>query len=853
MDYIFKAVLSASLYGSLVGVFLIIFKKVIGNRISPRWHYLLWLILIVKLIIPFGPESSYSLFNVFSNIKETEVIENKVEVPSVNLPIENIVDSNEKIIDNYKADNSKYDRNKGVFDTLYSLLAYLWLIIAVIFMLWFVSLNMYVRKKIKQSSSTVESHILDSLNEAKQKLKINIPVQITVQSYISSPSIIGFFRPQIIITKDSRDLNTKDISYIILHELSHHKRGDVVANYVLLMIQAIHWFNPIIWYMFKLIRQDMETATDERVIGFLREDEEKDYARALLKVVESMSSKSFTPKLIGIVDDKKGLEKRIKLLKMSELFKTKRKLITIIGVICIAILSLFLLTNAVNKDNNTLSNTALNEVFDSKIDAKRLFTYKTKYVGDASKVISLLSNLQLSEYRKEVSLETDSKPYGISVKYDFTKSNLNADKIEYNLTHVAILMFSLVDNVDEITFDYVSNIGQEIVKYDRAQLQRSFVKDLREYSKDVESLQILINSLGMSFVTTPKQYTPLMSSAFGIKIATAYIYKSDKIEYRADVGNLSNFNESIISKDISNESSDSYRNYIYWVPKVDGKDISTITVTALINGKIVAERQILIEKIDTIFYRVVDCVGLSVGPKIKTMEEIISLAILDNSNTNKEGEVSTEGHIVLKTEEYNGITTAYLITSSGRFGFENGIFTKVSGTGAIPTVMKLTRNMYGEFSVVERLVPEDGDGYGKSIKKMFPKELHDEVLDNNNNYSKLIKQEEKQAEAYLNSIGRKATVQGNFVQKELAKINVEASNKLSGEVSKYDEFINKCPYWLGTRELLENGERYIYQKSVEKSKDGYDVVVYEKLKQNGELIEQKKFKIIGTVPTLIEE
>lgn len=186
--------------------------------------------------------------------------------------------------------------------------------------------------------------------------------------------------------------------------------------------------------------------------------------------------------------------------------------------------------------------------------------------------------------------------------------------------------------------------------------------------------------------------------------------------------------------------------------------------------------------------------------KTRDLEEAVSAAIKADEKCHHGEECITEGHIILDIKENEGKVKVYTIASSGCFGFENGIFTKVSGSGAIPTVITFFKNENGEYELIEYATPFDGSEYVKSIKKMFPLRLCYKALNANKSYLELAKQEEAQAEEYLKSIGRKAKVSVEHVEKKLSDINVEASNKLFADLTRYDKFLNSCPYWLGTRE-----------------------------------------------------
>lgn len=233
------------------------------------------------------------------------------------------------------------------------------------------------------------------------------------------------------------------------------------------------------------------------------------------------------------------------------------------------------------------------------------------------------------------------------------------------------------------------------------------------------------------------------------------------------------------------------------------------------------------------------------------LQRAVSLAIKNKGRGYYNGEYITEGHIILDIEEKEGKTKVYTLASIGWFGFENSIFTKTSGSGAIPTVITFFKNEHGEYSLLEYKEPTEGFGGTESKKEMFPMKLWDSVLNANQNYENLKKQQEIQAENYLKTIGRTAKVSADHLEKKLGNINVGASNKLVAEFTRQDVFLNHCPYWLGTREQIENGTRYIYEKSQSKSSDGYDIITFRKIKEDGGLIEEKKYKIVGSEPQFI--
>ncbi|WP_073346609.1 M56 family metallopeptidase [Caldanaerobius fijiensis] len=68
-------------------------------------------------------------------------------------------------------------------------------------------------------------------------------------------------------------------------------------------MQIIRWFNPLLWYFFKRIRQDMEVAADRKVLNILGGGEEKEYGRTIITMLESLNSRHISLKLVGMVDN----------------------------------------------------------------------------------------------------------------------------------------------------------------------------------------------------------------------------------------------------------------------------------------------------------------------------------------------------------------------------------------------------------------------------------------------------------------------------------------------------------------------------------------------------------------------
>jgi hypothetical protein len=497
-------------------------------------------------------------------------------------------------------------------------------------------------------------------------------------------------------------------------------------------------------------------------------------------------------------------------------------------------------------------------------DAEKLLKHKTAYVGDNSKVVNLIGSLPYADLRREVSLQTGSVPYEITVNYDLSGANYDTAEIKSAFLDNAVLMFALIDNVDVITFKATESDQISEYQYLRTELQKNFEHDLREYSKDVNTLETLLKKLAFKLYVYPEKYTPAMSSTPGIQIAAQYRGTAAKARYEAESGSLFTWGASTgdITKGLP-EIELPLGTPVCWSPldpagqaSMDNKSVVTATLLDE-KGQRVDEKRLTI--VYEGFYTVEPSIDIVIGikpanpnQKPVNIDDAVSLAIKSRSNAYWDGETATEGHIILDSEDNNGKVKVYTIASFGAFGFENGVFTKVSGSGAIPTVMTFSRDENGGYSLLEYKEPEDGAGYAKSIKKMFPKNLQARVQSSQEDYAELVRQQEAQAADYLKGIGRTAEVNASHVEKKPADINVEAKNKLFSKYTKYDSFLNNCPYWIGTRERIESGARYIYETSQETTGDGHILIIFRKTGEDGSVVEERRYKIVGDEPQLLD-
>ncbi len=150
---------------------------------------------------------------------------------------------------------------------------------------------------------------------------------------VHSPFVLGFFRPRIYL---SHGISAGQEEYVLTHERSHIARRDHLTKPIGFLVLALHWFNPLVWLAYVLMCRDIELACDERVIKGLDAPGRKAYSHALLSCAVKASSLAACPLAFGEL----GVKKRIKNILS---YKKPTVLIVLAALICaIAVGALFL-------------------------------------------------------------------------------------------------------------------------------------------------------------------------------------------------------------------------------------------------------------------------------------------------------------------------------------------------------------------------------------------------------------------------------------------------------------------------------------------------------------------------------
>ena len=191
-------------------------------------------------------------------------------------------------------------------------------------------------------------HLLNILSQTKQTLKVSNNVLVYISDYTCTPFIYGFLKPRIVMP--NTEFSSKELQYLFHHELTHWNRRDSWLKLFMLIINALHWFNPLVY----LARQDIcyfcELSCDERVTKSMNKVERRWYCELLLSQLLNLTD--LKTKLFSAFCDKRKIERRINRILENQNAKQRRLRNVFAVVITFLIMSSGIVaSHAISKSN----------------------------------------------------------------------------------------------------------------------------------------------------------------------------------------------------------------------------------------------------------------------------------------------------------------------------------------------------------------------------------------------------------------------------------------------------------------------------------------------------------------------
>lgn len=421
--------INSSIKASILVIFILLIRVVLREKISVKLQYIIWFLVVFRLLVPTSFESRLSIYNIIPTIEQNSSIISSSDKNSNNvISVQDNFseDENNKVEISFKpAYRIENDNSKLILYNSPIFLFFIWLIGMFLSLSSAVFQNFKFNKIIRRETVIEEYKIINLFEECKAKMFATKYIPLIITEEVKVPTLYGVISPKLLIPQNIlKTLTLKDLRFIFLHELAHFKRKDILVYWVLTTFTALHWFNPLILYAFHKIKEDCELCCDSLVLNSVGQEESIEYGHTIIKFAENMSREHKLITGTSILKNKYQIKRRITMIK---LFKKNNHRLSICAIVLLAIIGLLSLTNATSKPIKPLEEVKSANIPKDKSNHKNIIIYNTHIfetysygdsVIDVAKALeNKLSKLGLESTYLEMPKNIEpSKSYAISRK-----------------------------------------------------------------------------------------------------------------------------------------------------------------------------------------------------------------------------------------------------------------------------------------------------------------------------------------------------------------------------------------------------------------------------------------------------
>jgi bla regulator protein BlaR1 len=327
---VFRWVLQTTWQASVLAGLILLAQLLLRKRLAPSQRYGLWLLLVIRLLMPVTPQSGFSIFNLAPK-EPAHPVSAFLPPPSTGadpyfvvnsfngtFPLTNPAVAALAAALTERPDDSMLVPSPGVTVRpprqidWFRIAFWSWLTGVFFFGARLIWTNARFHSRIGGYRFCADENVMRLFNGCRAAFNITQPVSLIESEEVESPAVYGLWRKWLLLPDGVFErFSFAELRHIFLHELAHIKRGDLGVNWLVAMLQVLHWFNPVLWLAWARMRADRELATDALALAHLREMDHAPYGETILKVLEGLTRPPALPGLVGIVENKAQLKERL--------------------------------------------------------------------------------------------------------------------------------------------------------------------------------------------------------------------------------------------------------------------------------------------------------------------------------------------------------------------------------------------------------------------------------------------------------------------------------------------------------------------------------------------------------------
>lgn len=324
-------------------VLILAIQRVLGRRLGVRGCYGLWLLVLVRLALPWTIPSSASVYNFMpSSPMQKYIVPTMPAKAGSTSALTHPVSSVEiaRTVRARSIGTSKFvrtpreqwpTRHRLTTETIL-LAALVWLGGVCLLAGWTIASGLRLRRIIRRSTPITDRWILEQLEDARRLVGVRARVHLVATDEVDSPALCGLVRPRLLLPRETlAERDRTELRHIFLHELAHLQRHDLLIGHLASILHIVHWFNPLLALGFRRMQADRELACDGLALSRLPPEEAPAYGHTIIHQVERAFLAQPRWVLAGLGGDRAQIKRRVAMIAACTPHRTyQRSLFTLV-------------------------------------------------------------------------------------------------------------------------------------------------------------------------------------------------------------------------------------------------------------------------------------------------------------------------------------------------------------------------------------------------------------------------------------------------------------------------------------------------------------------------------------------
>lgn len=280
------ALVQVALYSAAITAGILLFRFILKNRISSKLQYLMWWLLILRLLMPVTPDIGLHFNLQDTLLKQAHQAELPTPAPVLDVApasVPNTQSSYESVAPAVQPDTDlapSQHVNPAKSTDWYSIVFVVWLLGAIGFLGWLIFVKLRYYESLQHLMAGGPREVYELYDRCCKDLGVK-PLPLWIVNKSMSPGI-AFFGEPVLLVPLSLCNDESRLRFALLHELTHKKRGDHYMTLLLNILRAVYWFDPVVHFAFSELRSDMESACDSDVLAYIGHEQKRGYLTVIL-------------------------------------------------------------------------------------------------------------------------------------------------------------------------------------------------------------------------------------------------------------------------------------------------------------------------------------------------------------------------------------------------------------------------------------------------------------------------------------------------------------------------------------------------------------------------------------------